>query len=166
MNTEQGVPPLRPASGATRVNADVQLKMKKETGKKLTILGLVLQAGFLAGFFLTLVGVMKAVSQTGNKEDVQLSELAPAISMALHPLSAGILASTLGSVFLLMALFGSKYRTPWFREVMWIFAFLWLIFFPIGTVVGIITMVFLKKHKNDFTDRDRDAFCGAPLPHH
>jgi hypothetical protein len=37
--------------------------------------------------------------------------------------------------------------------MLWVLSILWLPCFPVGTIVGVVVMVYLVKHKNEFTQR-------------
>jgi hypothetical protein len=126
--------------------------MNETKGKQLAIWGLILQLGFVVGVGGTVIGVMHAFSRMAADGTAQLSDVAPGISTALHSTVAGMLISMVGSVLLLIALLGAKFRAPWFYRTMWVFGILWLINVPIGTVVGIIVIVHLVKHKEEFTE--------------
>ena len=126
--------------------------MKKTKGKQLALWGLVLQLGFVVGVGGTVIGVMHAFSRMAADGTAQLSDVAPGISTALHSTVAGMLISMVGAVLLLIALLGAKFRATWFYRTMWVFGILWLFSVPIGTVAGIIVIVHLVNHKEEFTE--------------
>ncbi len=123
-------------------------------GKYLAISGLVLQFGYLIGTAGTVVGMLRAFSRLHDSAatDTQVA-LASDISLALYTTAIGLAVSLVGIFLLCIALFGNKYRAPWFRIVMWILSVLWLLSFPIGTIIGVIVMIYLSNHNNEFTQQ-------------
>ena len=124
----------------------------KENGKQLAIWGIVLQFGFLIGLAGTVIGMLRAFAELAQENAAQPEALASDISLALYTTAGGMVVSLIGGILLLVALFGTKYRASWFKTAMWILAVLWLFSIPIGTILGIIVMVYLSKHSNEFTE--------------
>ena len=138
-------------------------------GKYLAIGGLVLQAGFLLGIFGTIAGMAHALTGLGNASAAETqAALASDMALALYTTAIGIAIAVIGVLPLLVALFGIKYRAPWFRTAMWIMAVLWLLNGPIGIVLGIIVMLYLTKHRNEFTEQGGPGYppqsVGSPDP--
>ena len=127
-------------------------KIMKENGKQLALWGVVLQFGFLIGFAGTVIGMIRAFAEVTKNSEVQPQTLPSDISLALYTTAGGMILSLIGVVLLLVALFGAKYRASWFKTAMWILAVLWLFSIPVGTILGIIVMIYLSKHSNDFAD--------------
>ena len=125
--------------------------MKK--GRKLALWGAWLQLGPVFGLLGTVVGMIGAFSQISEFEqnDQGSAEaLASNVSIALNTTAIGIIAGLVGLVFLLVALFSSKYRAPWFFWFMAIYSVLSLLAFPVGTVIGIIVLVHIIPRKEEF----------------
>jgi len=122
-----------------------------ENGKRLAICGVVLQFGFVIGIIGTVIGMIHAFAELSNGEP-DIEALASHISLALYTKAGGLLLSLLGAILLCVTLFGKRYRAPWFRTAMWILSIMWLFSIPIGTILGIIVMVYLSKHKEEFTE--------------
>ena len=128
--------------------------MNETKGRQLAIWGLILQLGFLVGVGGTVVGVMRAFSRMAADGSAQLSDVAPGISTALHSTVAGMMISVVGAVLLLVALFGVRFRAKWFYQTMWVLGILWLVNVPIGTIAGIVVIIHLVNHKEEFTEPD------------
>ncbi len=124
----------------------------KENGKQLALWGVILQFGFLIGIAGTVVGMLRAFAELSKNSEAQPEALASDISLALYTTAGGMVLSLIGAVLLLVALFGARYRAAWFKTAMWILAVLWLFSIPIGTILGIIVMLYLSKHSNEFTE--------------
>ena len=126
--------------------------MINEKGKQLALWGVGLQFGFAVGVVGTVIGLILAFGELSQNGQAQPEALASDISLALYTTVGGMLLSLVGVVLLLMSLFGAKYRAPWFKTAMWIFAILWLFNVPIGTIVGIVVMLYLSKYNHEFTE--------------
>jgi len=123
-------------------------------GKYLAISGLVLQSGYLIGTVGTVVGMLRAFPRLANTGTTSSQEaIASDIALALYTTAIGLAVSLVGIILLCIALFGTKYRAPWFRIVMWILSLLWLLSFPIGTIIGVIIMIYLSNHNDEFTQQ-------------
>ena len=122
-------------------------------GKYLAITGLVLQLVPVFGMVSTAASMIRAFSQLQNASTQAPEALASDISLALYSTAIGMGVSIVGIILLCIALFGTKYRAPWFKTAMWILSILWLLNIPIGTIIGIIVMIYLSNHKNEFTQQ-------------
>ena len=130
-------------------------------GKYLAIWGLVLQAGYIFGIVVSIIGMFRAFPQLADATTIgtQVS-FAADIARSLYATAIGITLGIVGTVLLCTALFGVKYRASWFKTAMWIMAVLWLLTSPIGIILGIIVMFYLSKHKDEFTEQ---SGAGDPL---
>lgn len=135
-----------------------------QEGKNLAIWGIALQLGMVVGLIGTIIGMVRAIGRLVESETAQSAALANDISIALYTTAAGSVVALVGIILILVALFGTRYRAPWFRTVLWVLSILWLLSFPIGTILGIIVMVYLVNHKAEFTERTPagDALKAAP----
>ena len=134
-------------------------------GKQLAILGTALQLGILVGLIGTIIGMLKAFSEMSNSQEMDQQTLADNIASALYYQATGLIIASIGAIILLIVLWGIKYRAPWFRIALWIISLLWLITFPAGTFLGIIVMVYLYNHHNEFAEHSPPGGRGeAPRP--
>jgi len=124
-----------------------------QKGKQLAIWGLVLQLGTLVGLVGTIICMARVFSNMADSETTQSPVLASEISMVLGPAVVGSVLGLIGIILILVALFGIRYRAPWFRTVLWVVSILWLMSFPIGTILGIIVIIYLVRHQDEFTER-------------
>ena len=125
--------------------------MMSAKGKQLAIWGVVLQLGCPIGIAFSVVGMVRAFSEMSRSGKFYSPEtLASNISLGLYASFIGGLISLVGAVLLSITLFGVKYRASWFRTAMWIISVLWLLNIPLGTILGIIVMVYLSNHKAEF----------------
>jgi len=130
-------------------------------GKPLAIAGVILQFGTLLGIAGTVIGMVRAFPLLGQHTEEAQQAVAEYIALALYTTAGGMVLSAAGTILLLIALFRVKYRAPWFRVALWIFSILWLFSIPIGTILGIVVIVYLVKHKAEFI-KPR-VVEGAPL---
>ena len=122
-------------------------------GRKLALWGAWLQLGPVFGILGTVIGMIGAfgqISEFEQNDQGSAEALANNISLALNTTAIGIIAGLVGLVFLLVALFSSKYRAPWFFWFMAIYSVLSLLAFPVGTVIGIIVLVHIIPRKEEF----------------
>jgi len=118
--------------------------MKK--GRKLALWGAWLQLGLVFGLFGTVIGMIRAFSVIESEGPGDAELLAEYISLALTSTAIGMIPALIGLVLLLVALFSSKYRAPWFFWFMAIYSVLNPLFFPIG----IIVLVHIIPRKEEF----------------
>ena len=124
-----------------------------ENGKKLAVWGTVLQLGFLIGLAGTVTGMIRAFAESANNGETRPEVLIKHMGLALCTAAGGVIVSLLGVVLLFIALFHIKYRSSWFKTAMWIIAVLWLLSIPVGTILGIVVMLYLSKHGDEFTEQ-------------
>ena len=143
-----------------------------QKGKQLAVWGVVLQLGTVVGLIGTIIGMVRAFGRLAESETAQTAALANDISIALYTTAAGSVVALVGIIMILVALFGVRYRAPWFQTVLWILSILWLLSFPIGTILGIVFIVYLVNHKTEFTeqctasDSGKAAADGGPTGAH
>ena len=118
-----------------------------QKGKQLAIWGLVLQLGSVLGFVCTIIAMVRYFSGLADSGTAQASGLAQEISKVLGPAAAGSVFGLIGIILIFVALFRIRYRAPWFRTM------LWLMSFPLGTILGIIVIIYLARHKDEFTEQ-------------
>ena len=131
-----------------------------QKGKQLAICGLVLQLGTVVGLVCTVIALIQVFSGFADAETTPPAAIAQEISKVLGPVTAGAVLGSVGIIMVLIALFRARYRSPWFRTMLWVLSILWLLAFPIGTILGIIVIIYLVKHRDEFTEQ---APSGAVL---
>ena len=135
-----------------------------QKGKQLAIWGLVLQLGSVLGLVCTTVAIVRYFSSLTDSQTAQASTLAQEIGKALGPAAIGSVFGLIGIILILVALFRIRYRAPWFRTMLWVLSILWLMSYPIGTVLGIIVIIYLVRHEDEFTEQSPagDTLRSAP----
>jgi hypothetical protein len=138
-------------------------KDMSQKGKQLAIWGAAMQLGTLVGLIGTITGIVRAFGHMTESEMAEAA-LAKYISIALYT-AAGSLIALVGIALILVALFGARYRAPWFQKALWVFSVLWLLSYPIGTILGIVAIVYLIKHKTEFTgQKPASTSVSSPQP--
>lgn len=136
-------------------------------GKYLAVWGLILQAGYILGIVVSIIGMLRAFPQLADSTTIASQvALAADISLSLYATAIGITLGIIGAVLICAALFGVRYRASWFKTAMWIMSVVWVLTSPIGIILGIIVMFYLSKHKNEFTEQGGPGYRrqSAPQP--
>jgi hypothetical protein len=127
------------------------LRMNQK-GKKLAIWGVTLQ--IVASVVIVIgiaTGTARAIGGLGQAETQ--SSLASGVNIALYATTAGTILTLASIFFILIALFQARYRAVWFKKALWILSILWLFSFPIGTVLGIVILVYIIRYNSEFTEQ-------------
>lgn len=122
---------------------------KGNQGRALALWGAWLQVGLILGILGMVIEMIRSF-RLHRESTVSAEELAIEISAGMNLSMVGMLASLVGMILLLVALFYSKYRAPWFFWFMAIYAGLSLLAIPIGTVIGIIVLVHIILRRDEF----------------
>ena len=118
--------------------------------RALPIVGSFFLAGPLFGLLGTIFGLIKAFSvlPDGNANPAALAEK---ISLALMTTTYGVAFGLVGVILVSIALFRRTNREPWFYKCVSTLSIFWFImFFPIGLIIGIYLLVSFHKRKNEF----------------
>ena len=121
-------------------------------GKHLAIWGIVLQAAPLVGISTTVVGMVRAFREIQTSDSTDAAALSGHIYLALIGTAVGLMLALVGAVLILIALWGTRYRAPWFYTALWVVSILWLLNIPIGTILGIVVIVYLLNHRQEFVE--------------
>jgi hypothetical protein len=109
--------------------------------------------GAVVGLVWTLIPLVQVFSGFTDAETNLSTVLSQEISKTLGPVTVGAALGLVGTIMVLVALFGSRYRSPWFGTLLWVLSILYLLVFPIGTILGVIVILYLVKHKDEFRER-------------
>lgn len=120
------------------------------SGRSLAITGVLLQLAVVPGVAITVVGKLRAFRQIQESGAADAAMLSTDIRLALVATAIGLAVSFVGTVLVLIALFRCKYRAPWFYSALWVLSILWLFAVPVGTVLGIVVILHLIAHKQEF----------------
>ncbi len=127
---------------------DVRRENMNNDGKNLAIWGTLLQSGMLISVGGIVLGTIRGFSSS------QVQVIAQSMAIVLYAELIGFAISLVGIVLLLVALMRKQYRAMWFKTAMWTFCIIWPLGTPllIGIVFSIIVMIYLSKHKAEFTN--------------
>jgi hypothetical protein len=124
--------------------------MTKENGRKFALWGAWLQLGAVIGLFWTVVGMVGAFQKISQSEPASAGALANELSISLITTVIGMIPAFIGVILMSVALFGKKYRAPWFFWYLIVYGVLWVMNFPEGTVFGGALIIYLIWKKDAF----------------
>lgn len=127
--------------------------MESSSGKTLAVTGALLQLGPVVGLLGTLIGMMGAFRTLGSGGIAEPQHLGANIGVVLCATAAGLALGLMGLVLLCIALFSCCYRAEWFFWFLVIYGGILLCGFPVGTVLGIIILVYCLTHRAQFLTR-------------
>ena len=119
-------------------------------GRKLAIAGCACQIGLPIGIIGTVIGMVRAFHTISAGGPGKLEVLSDDIGLALIATEIGILVAVPGLICIGVALFGCRYRAQWFFSAVITIAALLLLAFPIGTVGGVILLVYVMTRRAEF----------------
>ena len=124
--------------------------MTKENGRKFALWGAWLQLGAVIGLLWTVVGMVGAFQKISQSEPASAGALANELSISLITTVIGMIPAFIGVILMSVALFGKKYRAPWFFWFLIVYGVLWAMNFPEGTVFGGALIIYLIWKKDEF----------------
>lgn len=136
-----------------------------QKGKNLAIWGVALQLGTVVGLLGTIIGMVRAFGRLAQNQTTQPAALANDMGIVLYVTAVGSVVALVGIILILVALFGARYRAPWFLTALWVLSILWLLSSPpIGAILGIVVIVYLVIHRSEFTEQGPDALPASTHP--
>jgi hypothetical protein len=132
------------------INTDVQTRKPSVVGKWLAVVGSLLLLTLPLSFLSTLVSMINLFQNIAYFGTGDAKLMAGEIAMALVSVVQGLILCAPGALLLCLAITIFKYRTRWVYRVSLFAAWLTIIFFPIGTIVSIIILLWLKRAKYEF----------------
>ncbi len=128
-------------------------------GALFAVWGILLQLGMVAGLAVTIFAMIQAFSHMASQPGTSPDSMASTISLGLYATAAGLVLALIGAVFLFIALIGMKYHEAWFRSAMWVISILWLFSFPVGTILGVVVIIYLVKNRSENTGFSTTGSC-------
>ena len=139
---------------------------QKRPGPRMAGLG----TGFLGGgvvlgliFLAQTVWVFQRNSQNIMALDSDAEKIVTGMLAAQLTLLLGGVAFVLGAISAGLALFKYRYRALWFRRVLVTAGILMLFLFPVGTVLGVLLLVYVSNRRGEFRAM-ADGDFPAPAP--
>ena len=127
---------------------------KTYPGRKLALTGAFLQFGLLVGMAGTTIGMIRAFDALGHSGIADPKQLAASISTVLIATAVGLVISIVGFVLFGIAIFACGYRAPWCLFLLFVYGCLLVLAFPVGTIFGIVLLVYCHRHRPEFLQRD------------
>ena len=124
-----------------------------------------LGTGFLGGgvvlgliFLAQTVWVFQRNSQNIMALDSDAEKIVTGMLAAQLTLLLGGVAFVLGAIFAGLALFKYRYRALWFHRVLVTAGILMLFLFPVGTVLGVLLLVYVSNRRGEFGSAQNENF--------
>ena len=117
-------------------------------GKKLAIIGLILQLGPYIGLLITAFGMLQTFSHKTATTDINI--LSSEISHVIIATLVGLIFGLLGIVMIFISLLRYRYRAEWFFWLLTIYGTLNLFVFPLGTIPGLALLIFCITNRKEF----------------
>lgn len=131
-----------------KADVEVQSTVHKSTrGEFFVAVGAIALLALPIGLISTIFEMFKVFELIPLSGSGDPKVMAGAISQALISTFLGFLLSTCGALFLFFTISFSGYRRPWVYRICKVYALLSLLVFPVGTVIGIVTLLVLRKNK-------------------
>jgi biopolymer transport protein ExbB/TolQ len=130
-------------------------------GRRLALIGGWMQLGPVVGLLGTVIGMMRAFSVLGGSGmSTDPGQMAAAVGEVLIFTLIGLLLSTTGLVLMALAFFVYRYREPWMWRLLLIFALLIVWVYPMGTVQGLVVLIFCLMKRKDFFPPKVEGMAG------
>jgi hypothetical protein len=136
--------------------------MSRKRGKGLAIVGVCLSFGLLIGPFGTMAAMMRTISFVESNPTVRPEDLAASMAAAFDSTAIGLLFGLAGLICLLVSLFGFRYRSKGLFWWMIVIGCIWLLACPIGTVFGLLLLLFAILSRNEFLNAGQAAPTAGP----
>ena len=137
-------------------NPSLRDNMNKKNGRAFALWGAWLQLGAVIGLFWTVVGMVGAFQKISQSEPASAGALANELSISLITTVIGMIPAFIGVILMAVALFGKKYRAPWFFWFLIGYGVLWAVNYPEGTVFGCALIIYLIWKKDEFLASNSD----------
>ena len=120
------------------------------TGKFLAIIGACLQVCHLIVMTRIAVKMWDVVMLTQGPGIGDTSKLANTIGDMLVAAGVGISCGLISLILILVSLFACRYRAAWLYWFLVIYSVIYLFAIPVGTVIGIVFLIYLLTNRNQF----------------
>ena len=138
---------------------------RSQIGQAFAIVGLLWQSLFIYGltqFVVLLLGTFQEITASGVSDPRVMAE---GIGKALVPVIVWGAYGVFGLLTTLITIFVSRYRARWWFWSSWAFAIIYLLFVPIGTVLGIALIAALIIKRKEFRGSSRaGVLAGNQVP--
>ena len=132
---------------------EARITVSRSKGHWLAVIGAWMQVAPVLGMIGTIIGMMRAFEAHGSADPSQvgeLSQLSAAIGEAMIATFVGMLIALLGAVLMLVAVLSCRYRSPWLFWVFIVLGLLYLMAFPLGTLIGVVFLVVALTKRLEF----------------
>lgn len=109
-----------------------------------------MQLGPVIGLLGTVIGMLTTFNEMSEGGTGDPEALASGMGVTLATTAIGLIIGLIGLVMLGIALFGHRYRAPWFFTFLIVYSIIWMLNFPIGTILGVLLLIYVLKRKDEF----------------
>ena len=129
-----------------------QTRVSRSRGHWLAVIGAWMQVAPVLGMIATAIGIMRAFAALSSAPSGigDPSQLSAAIGEVLIATFAGMLIAPVGAIMLLVAVFSMRYRSPWLFWLLIVLGALYLLAFPLGTIIGVVFLVVALTKRQEF----------------
>lgn len=120
--------------------------------KNLVWVGILFQALLFVGLWMFITGLVQTYQSLQLYGTMDPKLMAGGISQALMYLILCVIPVTIGFLMSFITLARTQYRSKRVWKVELVFSFFYLLYFPIGTIIGLIYLVFLIRKRKDFVN--------------
>jgi hypothetical protein len=124
--------------------------MNSNTNRNLAIVGLILQLGIPIGLLFAGAFMFAVFGSMSGDIAQAAATITGGVARALWSIVIGEGIALIGLGPLGAALFGGKFRAPWLFKWGRLAMIPWLLVFPLGTIVGVIGLVYFAKRRAEF----------------
>ncbi len=128
-----------------------QKRVSRSRGHWLAVIGAWIQIVPVLGMIGTVIGMVRTfTSLTAHSGIGDPSQLSAIIGEVLIATFVGMLIALIGAIMLLVAVFSMRYRSPWLFCLLIVLGALYLLAFPLGTIIGVVFLVVALTKRQEF----------------
>jgi hypothetical protein len=132
---------------------ETPITVSRPKGHWLAMIGAWMQVAPVLGMIGTVIGMIRAFDALSSAAPSQVgdpSQLSAAIGEVLIATFVGMLIALIGAVLMLVAVFSCRYRSPWLFWLFIVLGLLYLLAFPLGTLIGVVFLVVALTKRLEF----------------
>jgi len=132
---------------------ETTITVSRPKGHWLAMIGAWMQLAPVLGMIGTIFGMIRAFKGLRSDTESQVGDpslLSSAIGEVLIATFVGMSIALIGAVLMLVAVFACRYRSPWLFWLFIVLGLLYLLAFPLGTLIGVVFLVVAFSKRMEF----------------
>ncbi len=125
--------------------------MASTKARFLAITGLVLQLGLPVGMLIALLGLFTPLGSLAGESTQAAQAINESLRSSIRVLLLGQNLALVGLILFSIAVIAGRYRARWVFNCGRLAMIPWLLAVPVGTVVGIIGLIYFSGRRAEFT---------------